>query len=80
MAKAYRLTQQQWDSLPSKVKAKFPCCGAMPYNSNYHLCCCIEAIKHGEGIKESVHYSYGAWTRGHSFDDNRPERIKDGRW
>jgi len=68
MAKAYRLTKDQWLALPDKVKAKFPGCGANWYHSNYHLCSCIEAIQNDIALKPTVYNSYDAWTRTHSFD------------
>ena len=76
MAKAYRLTFQQWDRLPFEVKYRFPGVGAQPYHANYHLCSILDALNQGKEVKTSVIHSYNKWTVKNVFE----RRIRDIKW
>ena len=79
MAKAFRLTQNQFDSLPNTVKAKFGSrnISAKWYHSNYHLCSIIAAIDKGIKIPAHVYASYDTWTQRNVFDRRIAKRKID---
>lgn len=64
---AYLFPVYGWKDLPDDEKEKYSqdASGAMPYNSNYHLCCVMTALKNKINVSENVLKSFDNFTFEH---------------